>query len=139
MPFLLCIYRILGKYFPILEVTMNLKLKQARKENGYSQADLANALNVDIKTVGNWERGKTLPDIEHTDPNDLLGWYEEHPEDKPTAPSGAEGELIVCYRKSTEKRRSKILETARDQAELSQAQAAAPEGEGLEANQVRSA
>lgn len=127
---------------------MNLKLKQARKENGYSQADLANALNVDIKTVGNWERGKTLPDIEqlwkcakvlHTDPNDLLGWYEEHPEDKPTAPSGAEGELIVCYRKSTEKRRSKILETARDQAELSQAQPAAPEIEGLEADQIKSA
>lgn len=127
---------------------MNLKLKQARKENGYSQADLANALNVDIKTVGNWERGKTLPDIEqlwkcakvlHTDPNDLLGWYEEHPEDKPMAPAGAEGELIVCYRKSTEKRRSKILETARDQAELSQAQAAALEGEGLEEDQVRSA
>lgn len=127
---------------------MNLKLKQARKENGYSQADLADALNVDIKTVGNWERGKTLPDIEqlwkcakvlHTDPNDLLGWYEEHPEDKPTAPAGAEGELIACYRQSTEKRRSKILETAHDQAELSQAQAAALEGEGLEEDQVRSA
>lgn len=127
---------------------MNLKLKQARKENGYSQADLADALNVDIKTVGNWERGKTLPDIEqlwkcakalNTDPNDLLGWYEEHPEDKPTAPAGAEGELIACYRQSTEKRRSKILETARDQAELSQNQPAAPEIEGLEADQVRSA
>lgn len=127
---------------------MNLKLKQARKENGYSQADLADALNVDIKTVGNWERGKTLPDIEqlwkcakilHTDPNDLLGWYEEHPEDKPTAPTGAEVELITCYRQSTEKRRSKILETARDQAELSQAQDSVLEIEGLEADQVRSA
>lgn len=127
---------------------MNLKLKQARKENGYSQADLADALSVDIKTVGNWERGKTLPDIEqlwkcakvlHTDPNDLLGWYEEHPEDRPAAPAGAEGELIDCYRQSTEKRRSKILETARDQAELSQAQPAAPEGEGLEADQIKSA
>lgn len=127
---------------------MNLKLKQARKENGYSQADLADALNVDIKTVGNWERGKTLPDIEqlwkcakvlHTDPNDLLGWYEEHPEDRPTAPAGAEGELLYCYRQSTEKRRSKILETARDQAELSQAQTPTPEIEGLEADQVRSA
>ena len=125
---------------------MNLKLKQARKENGYSQADLADALNVDIKTVGNWERGKTLPDIEqlwkcakilHTDPNDLLGWYEEHPEDRPTAPTGAEGELITCYRQSTEKRRSKILETARDQAELSQAQDSVLEIEGLEADQVR--
>lgn len=127
---------------------MNLKLKQARKENGYSQADLAEALGVDIKTVGNWERGKTLPDIEqlwkcakalHTDPNDLLGWYEEHPEDRPAAPTGAEGELITCYRQSTAKRRSKILETARDQAELSQAQTPTPEIEGLEADQVRSA
>lgn len=127
---------------------MNLKLKKARKENGYSQADLANALNVDIKTVGNWERGKTLPDIEqlwkcakalNTDPNELLGWYEEHPEDRPTAPAGAEGELITCYRRSTEKRRSKILETARDQAELSQAQTPTPEIEGLEADQIRSA
>ena len=127
---------------------MNLKLKQARKENGYSQANLAEALGVDIKTVGNWERGKTLPDIEqlwkcakalHTDPNDLLGWYEEHPEDRPTAPAGAEGELITCYRQSTEKRRSKILETARDQAELSQAQTPTPEIEGLEADQIRSA
>lgn len=127
---------------------MNLKLKQARKENGYSQADLADALSVDIKTVGNWERGKTLPDIEqlwkcakilHTDPNDLLGWYEEHPEDRPAAPAGAEGELLCCYRQSTEKRRSKILETARDQAELSQAQAEAAGEERLEANQVKSA
>lgn len=82
-----------------------------------------------------WKCAKVL----HTDPNDLLGWYEEHPEDKPTAPTGAEGELITCYRQSTEKRRSKILETARDQAELSQNQPAAPEIEGLEADQVRSA
>lgn len=127
---------------------MNLKLKQARKENGYSQADLADALGVDIKTVGNWERGKTLPDIEqlwkcakalNTDPNDLLGWYEEHPEDRPAAPAGAEGELLYCYRQSTEKRRSKILETARDQAELSQAQAETAGEERLEADQVRSA
>ena len=50
-----------------------------------------------------------------------------------------EGELLYCYRQSTEKRRSKILETARDQAELSQNQPAAPEIEGLEADQVRSA
>ena len=127
---------------------MNLKLKQARKENGYSQADLANELNVDIKTVGNWERGKTLPDIEqlwkcalvlHTDPNDLLGWYEEHPEDRPQPAAGAEGELIDCYRQSSEKRRSKILETARDQAELSQAQGEGAPPEGLDRPGLRSA
>ena len=50
-----------------------------------------------------------------------------------------EGELLYCYRQSTEKRRSKILETARDQAELSQAQASVLEIEGLEEDQVRTA
>lgn len=127
---------------------MNLRIREVRKNLHMSQTELADATGTSLRTVGSWERSESLPNVEqlwkcakvlHTDPNDLLGWYEEHPEDRPTAPTGAEGELIVCYRQSSEKRRSKILETARDQAELSQNQAAAPEIEGLEADQVRSA
>ena len=113
---------------------MNLRLRERREALGLNQKELAQNVGKSFRTIQSWER-----EVFNTDPNDLLGWYEEHPEDKPTAPAGAEGELITCYRQSTEKRRSKILETARDQAELSQAQAAAPEGEGLEADQVRSA
>lgn len=70
---------------------------------------------------------------------DTLGGREWSPTESQQNQTQEEGELITCYRRSTEKRRSKILETARDQAELSQAQPAAPEGEGLEADQIKSA
>ncbi len=127
---------------------MNLRLRERREALGLNQKELAQKVGKSFRTIQSWERDESYPNAElvaalcevfNTDPNDLLGWYEEHPEDRPAAPSGAEGELITCYRQSTEKRRSKILETARDQAELSQNQAAAPEIEGLEADQVRSA
>lgn len=125
---------------------MNLRLRERREALGLSQKDLAQKVGKSFRTIQSWEREESYPNAElvgalcevfNTDPNDLLGWYEEHPEDRPTAPTGAEGELITCYRQSTEKRRSKILETARDQAELSQAQDAVLEIEGLEADQVR--
>ena len=127
---------------------MNLRLRERREALGLNQKELAQKVGKSIRTIHSWEPEESYPNAElvgvlcevfNTDPNELLGWYEEHPEDRPTAPAGAEGELITCYRQSTEKRRSKILETARDQAELSQNQAAAPEIEGLEADQIRSA
>lgn len=127
---------------------MNLRLRERREALGLSQKELAQKVGKSFRTIQSWEREESYPNAElvgtlcevfNTDPNDLLGWYEEHPEDRPTAPTSAEGELITCYRQSTEKRRSKILETARDQAELSQAQDAVLEIEGLEADQVRSA
>ena len=70
---------------------------------------------------------------------DTLGGREWSPMATQQNQTPEEGELITCYRQSTEKRRSKILETARDQAELSQNQAAVPEIEGLETDQIRSA
>ena len=122
---------------------MNLRLRERREALALHQTELAQKGGTSVRTSQSWEREESYPNAElvgalcevfKTDPNDLLGWYEEYPEGKPTAPVGAEGELITCYRQSTEKRRSKILETARDQAELSKAQVAAPEGEGLEAD-----
>ena len=105
---------------------MNLCLKTIRKENGISQADLAKRLGVDIKTVGNWERGKTIPDAEQVwncavalgcTPNDLCGWYIDHPEDRP-APPGDPGaaELVGCYSRCTSDRRASLLQAARDAA-----------------------
>lgn len=70
---------------------------------------------------------------------DTLGGREWSPMESQQNQTQEEGELITCYRRSTEKRRSKLLETARDQAELSQAQTPTPEIEGLEADQIRSA
>ena len=108
---------------------MNLCLKTIRKENGISQADLAKRLSVDIKTVGNWERGKTIPDAEQVwncavvlgcTPNDLCGWYIDHPEDRPAPPgdSGA-AKLLGCYRSCTPERQDALLNLARDSALLS--------------------
>ena len=69
---------------------MQLQLKRIRKENGMSQAELADHLGIDIKTIGNWERGKTIPNVEQiwncavalgSTPNDLMGWYIDHPQE----------------------------------------------------------
>ena len=37
------------------------KLKALRKENGYSQADLAKRLQISRASYFNWENGKTKP------------------------------------------------------------------------------
>ena len=71
---------------------MRLQLKKLRKEKKITQGDLSSLINVDIKTVGNWERGETMMSIEQlcrcceilgSTPNEMTGWYLEHPEDAP--------------------------------------------------------
>lgn len=65
---------------------MELRLKELRKKAGYTQKQLAEALGADLKTVGNWERGKTIMSIEQIwncallldcSPNDICGWPSE--------------------------------------------------------------
>jgi transcriptional regulator with XRE-family HTH domain len=41
-----------------------LKLKQARKDAGYTQKDVANLLNMKQSTIASYEIGRTEPDIE---------------------------------------------------------------------------
>ena len=43
---------------------MRITLKAARINKGLTQADVAKALNVTKKTVGSWEKGKTMPKID---------------------------------------------------------------------------
>lgn len=40
---------------------LGTRIKRARERRHWRQADLAKALSVDVKTVGNWERGQTIP------------------------------------------------------------------------------
>lgn len=48
-----------------------------------------------------------------TDPNDLLGWWDEHPrEDAPTL-TAAEAEVLECYREAAPQWRTNIAMTAR--------------------------
>lgn len=75
---------------------MELQLKQIRKAQKITQKQMAELLGVDLKTVGNWELGKTAIKLEdavsicralHCTPNDLCGWYIDHPEDAPCGAS----------------------------------------------------
>ncbi len=43
---------------------LNEKLKQLRKEKGYTQESLAIELNVVRQTVSQWEKGRSVPDAE---------------------------------------------------------------------------
>lgn len=42
---------------------MRISLKAARINAGLKQTDMAIALNVDRKTVGSWENGKSMPSV----------------------------------------------------------------------------
>lgn len=108
---------------------MNLQLKQIRKESRVSQEELAKRIGVSARAIGAWERGENSPDAEQVwncavalgcSPNDICGWYIDHPEDRP-APPGDPGaaELVGCYRSCTPERQDALLNLARDSALLS--------------------
>jgi transcriptional regulator with XRE-family HTH domain len=40
---------------------LGTRIKRARERRHWRQADLARAIGVNVKTVGNWERGQTIP------------------------------------------------------------------------------
>lgn len=43
--------------------TMRTTLKQARELCGYTQAEAAKLLGISTDTLGNYERGKSYPDV----------------------------------------------------------------------------
>lgn len=47
--------------------TLGDRIRKARSEAGMSQADLADALGVNPKTVARWEAGHTQPTLEDLD------------------------------------------------------------------------
>ena len=76
---------------------MKLQLKRIRKEKKLSQTQLANLIGANLRTIGAWERGETMMSIEQlcrcceileTTPNEMTGWYIDHPEDAPGAVGG---------------------------------------------------
>lgn len=114
---------------------MKLLLKELRKQKGMTQEDLAKGVGQSKRVVGAWERLETQITLDDAcrvcdalgcTPNDLCGWYLDHPEDLPAPPSEADAfadpyqaELNACYEASTAEGRSVILGTARGQRELS--------------------
>ncbi len=102
---------------------MRLRLKELRNESGITQKDLASMLSVDLKTVGNWEGGKTALKLDDAcricdalgcTPNDLCGWYDDHPRESAQEPlPPEEAELMRNYRSCTPQWRANISMTAR--------------------------
>ena len=67
---------------------MNLRLRERREALGLNQKELAQKVGKSFRTIQSWEREESYPNAElvgalcevfNTDPNDLLGWYDEHP------------------------------------------------------------
>ena len=46
---------------------VRMSLKAMRIDRGFTQAELAKAVNVTKKTVGSWEQGKTRPKLDKID------------------------------------------------------------------------
>lgn len=110
---------------------MKLQLKRIRKEKKLSQTQLADMIGANLRTIGAWERGETMMSIEQlcrcceilgSTPNEMTGWYIEHPKDRPAAVQTYdpfEQELVGLYRSVDAKAKSHILDDARGQRELS--------------------
>lgn len=107
---------------------MKLKLRRYREERGLTQSELAKAIGKSFRTVQAWEREESFPNAEmvwklcevfETDPNDFLGWYEEHPRADAPALTRDESEIVGCYRASTPARKASLMQTARDSAVMS--------------------
>lgn len=107
---------------------MDFKMKQMRIELGLSQREFAKQIGKSFRTVQMWENGESYPNCEmlwklceffSTDPNTILGWWDEHPRESPPELSRDERELVGCYRDATEGRKSAMMMAARDHAAMS--------------------
>lgn len=111
---------------------MRLLLAEMRVASTYSQTDIARITGVSPKTEWNWENGKSFPnakqlcapcDLFDTDPNTMVGWYEDHPEDMPSTAvppelTPDESRILSNYRDSTPQGRRDIEKYARERREL---------------------
>ena len=101
---------------------MKLRLRELRKDKKLSQSDVAEMVGVTVRVVGGWERQDTQITLEDAvavskalgcTPNDLCGWYDEHPEDCPSASvTRDESTLLSNYRASPPEGREFVARAA---------------------------
>ena len=100
---------------------MNLRLKELRKARKLTQTQLGELVGVDMRTISNWECGRTQMDMEQAwcvcralkcSVNDLVGW-----KDTPLSPQ--EQQLISDFRASSPAWKQNILMSARAAASAS--------------------
>lgn len=123
---------------------MQLRLKELRKQAGLTQQELCDATQIKLGTLRTWEQGTASIKLDDAcricralrcTPNDLCGWYIDHPEDMPqqTSPPLApdEAEVVDGYRSCTTewKRNLRMSVEAARAASLKSAESPAPVAE----------
>ena len=107
--------------------SMSKRFKEFRENAGLTQKQLAGLIGKSHVTVQSYEKGTSYPnadtvwrmcEVYKTDPNDLLGWYIDHPRARPQ-PERLDPEhesLIADYDACTPERRERIALDARGAA-----------------------
>mgnify|MGYP004470843495 FL=1 len=101
-----------------------LQLKELRRRAGFkTQKEIADRLGIKERKYATWEREEVALTLEDAynlaivlgcTPNDLCGWYEDHPrEDRGERLTSEEREIVGCYRDSTPQWQQNIAMTAR--------------------------
>ena len=119
----------------------SLKLREIRKAKKITQGELAMKIGVSERIVGGWERGETGLPLDDAyrcalalgcTPNDLCGWYDEHPrQEAPASLPPEESELMRNYRACSPQWRHTISMTARAAAGESREEAEHPSSSGV--------
>lgn len=100
---------------------MNFDLKKFREVAGYTQQELAIRIGKSFRTIQSWERGVSYPNAEAlcdlcdlfgTDPDTILGWWEDHPRVDSPPLSADETELLDTYRLCTPEWKRNVQMTA---------------------------
>lgn len=100
---------------------MNLKIRQYREAADLTQKEFAKLIGKSYGTVQSWERGDSFPNAEYvwkmceffgTDPNDFLGWWDEHERPSSNVESIEEGEILDRFRECTPEQRNALLLSA---------------------------
>lgn len=109
-------------------MTVAANIKHYREKMGLTQEELAKKVGVSSRAVGAWERGENYPSAEQiwncavalgSTPNDLMGWYIDHPREATQPMDPEHAELVGCYDQCTDDRKDSLMRQARDAAFMS--------------------
>lgn len=100
---------------------MKLEIRTRREDMGMTQSELAKKIGKSFRTVQSWERDESYPNAEMVwalcevfgcTPNDLLGWYDEHPREDAPQLARDEAALLADYRSCTPEWKRNVAMTA---------------------------
>lgn len=100
---------------------MHIQLMKIRKAEGWKNRDtFADHIGVNRYTYRSWESGAVVPNAEqvclcatalHCTPNDIVGWYIDHPEDRAIQYDDPRQEkLNGCYESLNEESKTQVSE-----------------------------